>query len=295
LVERLFGGTIGAMTTVPSPQRFECVSAGVRLVGEQRGTPERGVVVLLHGGGQTRRSWRRTAERIAAGSWAAVTYDARGHGDSDWDAGQNYTLDAFVADLLTVVRTQQQSIVFIGASLGGITSLVAAAENPGLARGLVLVDVVVGLDRGGTARIVDFLTAHRDGFASLEEVADAIAAYNPDRPRPRNLDGLHKNVRLRADGRWYWHWDPAFIKIGDEPQRQADPHRLRAAATSVQIPTLLVRGAHSDVVSDAGLADMKRLIPTSESIVVPHAGHMIAGDDNGPFVVGLERFLDALQ
>ena len=283
------------MTPVRSPQRFEWISSGVRLVGEQWGQPDRGVVVLLHGGGQTRHSWRRTAERITAGGWAAVTYDARGHGDSDWDAAQNYTLDAFVADLLAVASTQPQPLVFVGASLGGITSLVAAAENPGLARGLVLVDVVVELDRGGAARMMDFLTAHHDGFASLEEVADAIAAYNPHRPRPRNLDGLHKNVRLRSDGRWYWHWDPAFIKIGDEPQRQVDPHRLRVAAGTVQIPTLLVRGAESDVVTDAGLADMKRLIPTAETIVVPHAGHMVAGDDNGLFVVGLERFLETVE
>ena len=283
------------MTTVPSPQRFEWLGAGVRVVGERWGTPQRGTVVLLHGGGQTRHSWRRTAERVAAGGWAAVTYDARGHGDSDWDAGQNYTLDAFVADLLAVVTTQPHSLVLVGASLGGITSLIAAAENPGLARGLVLVDVVVELDRGGTARIIDFLTAHHDGFASLEEVADAIAAYNPHRPRPRHLAGLHKNVRLRADGRWYWHWDPAFVKIGDEPQRQAHPHRLRAAAASVQIPTLLVRGAQSDVVTDAGLSDMKRLIPHAESMIVPHAGHMVAGDDNGLFVVGLERFLDTVE
>ena len=253
------------------------------------------MVVLLHGGGQTRHSWRRTAERIAAGGWAAVTYDARGHGDSDWDAGQDYTLDAFVADLLAVVRTRPHPLVFVGASLGGITGLIAAAENPGLARGLVLVDVVVELDHAGATRIIDFLTAHRDGFASLEEVGDAIAAYNPHRPRPGNLDGLRKNVRLRSDGRWYWHWDPAFIKIDDEPQRRADPQRLRTAAANVQIPTLLVRGEQSDVVTDAGLADMKRLIPTAESIVVPHAGHMVAGDDNGVFVIGLERFLDALE
>jgi non-heme chloroperoxidase len=283
------------MTPVRSRQRLEWISAGVRLVGERWGQPGRGVVVLLHGGGQTRHSWRRTAERLAAGGWAAVSYDGRGHGDSDWDAGQNYTLDAFVADLLAVARTQPHAPVFVGASLGGITGLVAAAENPGLARGLVLVDVVVEVDPGGAARMRDFLTAHRDGFASLEEVADAIAAYNPHRPRPSNLGGLHKNVRLRSDGRWYWHWDPAFINIGDEPQRHVDPRRLRTAAANVQIPTLLVRGAQSDVVTDAGLADMKRLIPTAESIVVPHAGHMVAGDDNGLFVAGLERFLDALE
>jgi non-heme chloroperoxidase len=154
---------------------------------------------------------------------------------------------------------------------------------------------VVELERDGAARIREFLTAHRDGFPTLEAVADAVTAYNPVRRRPRNLDGLRKNVRRHADGRWYWHWDPAFIQIGDEPQRQADPERLRAAASTLRIPTLLVRGSESDVVSDAGVADMLRLIPTAESIMIPGAGHMVAGDDNDVFVTGLEAFLVSLE
>jgi pimeloyl-ACP methyl ester carboxylesterase len=280
----------------PPRQPFEFEGDGVRLVGE-RWAPDRslGVIVLLHGGGQTRHSWARTAERLAAGGWTAIAYDARGHGESDWHAGGNYTLDAFEADLLALVRTLEEPPTLIGASLGGITSLVAAGENPGLARGLVLVDIVIRLEPDGTGRILEFLGAHRGGFGTLEEVAEAVAAYNPVRRRPRNLDGLRKNVRRRADGRWYWHWDPAFIQIGDEPQRQADPQRLRAAASSLRIPTLLVRGRQSDVVSDAGIADMMALIPTAESIVIEDAGHMVAGDDNDVFVAGIEAFLARLS
>jgi pimeloyl-ACP methyl ester carboxylesterase len=280
---------------VRPPELIEFAGDGVRLVGERWDAERaRGVVVLLHGGGQTRHSWARTAERLAAGGWTAVAYDARGHGDSDWHAGGDYTLDAFVADLLALAQTLDVPPVLIGASLGGITSLVAAGEHPALARGLVLVDIVIELERAGAARILEFLAAHRDGFASLDEVADAIATYNPLRRRPRNLDGLRKNVRQQADGRWYWHWDPAFIQIGDEPQRETAPARLRAAASSLRIPTLLVRGGSSNLVSDAGIADMRRLIPTAESIVIPGAGHMVVGDDNDQFVAGVEAFLDAL-
>jgi non-heme chloroperoxidase len=278
------------------PEVFEFEGAGVRLVGERWSEDRpRGSVVLLHGGGQTRHSWARTAQRLAAGGWAAIAFDARGHGDSDWHPGGDYTLDDFAADLLALVRTLEEPPALIGASLGGMTSLVAAGEHPGLARGLVLVDVVVQLESAGAARILEFLAAHRDGFSSLEEVADAVAAYNPIRRRPRNLDGLRNNVRLRADGRWYWHWDPAFIRIGDEPQRRAVPYRLRAAASSLRVPTLLVRGAQSDVVSDAGMADMRQLIPAAESIVIPGAGHMVAGDDNDVFVAGVEAFLGRLD
>ena len=144
------------------------------------------------------------------------------------------------------------------------------------------------------ARIRDFMSAHPDGFATLDEVADAVAAYNPLRPRPRNLDGLRKNVRLHPDGRWHWHWDPAFIRIEDEPQRRFDPQRLRKAAAAIELPTLLVRGAQSDVVSEAGLADMLTLIPHARTVDVHRAGHMVAGDDNGPFVGRLDDFLSEL-
>jgi non-heme chloroperoxidase len=282
-----------------APETFQYDGAGVRLTGDRWVGDERdgrgGVVVLLHGGGQTRHSWARTAERVAATGRTAVALDARGHGDSDWDPQGDYTLDGFVGDLLIFVATLGRPPVLVGASLGGITGLVAAGEHPGLARGLVLVDVVVKVERKGVGRIRDFLTANRDGFASLEHVADAIEAYNPVRKRARNLDGLRKNVRQRADGRWYWHWDPAFISNEDEPQRRTDPQRLRDAAAQLKIPTLIVRGAQSDVVSDAGMADMLQLVPQAEVVDVQAAGHMVAGDDNDVFATRLEAFLDSVE
>jgi pimeloyl-ACP methyl ester carboxylesterase len=281
---------------VVAPQLFHFDGLGVRLTGERwEGDEQHAVVVLLHGGGQTRHSWKRTAESLAATGRTAVLLDARGHGDSDWHPTHDYTLDGFVGDLIGYVATLGRPPVLVGASLGGITALIAAGEHPGLARGLVLVDVVVRVELKGVARIRDFMAATPEGFGSLEEVADAIAAYNPLRPRPRNLDGLRKNVRQRADGRWYWHWDPAFMRIDDEPQRRIDPERLRVAASHLDIPTLIVRGAQSDVVSDEGLADMLQLVPHAQAVGVQAAGHMVAGDDNDVFAARLEAFLTQVE
>lgn len=279
-----------------TPQFFHFDGLGVRLAGERWDGAQTGdIVLLLHGGGQTRHSWKSTARRLAATGRTAVLLDARGHGDSDWHPGQDYTLDGFVGDLIRYVATLDRPPILVGASLGGITALVAAGEHPALARGLVLVDVVVRVEPKGVARIRDFMSAAPEGFSSLEEVADAIAAYNPLRPRPTNLDGLRKNVRQHDDGRWYWHWDPAFMRIDDEPQRRIDPDRLRVAASHVSVPTLIVRGAQSDVVSDAGLADMLGLIPHAHVVDVKAAGHMVAGDDNDVFADRLEAFLVALD
>ncbi len=267
-------------------------SGGVTLVGDRRpGRSDALPVLLLHGGGQTRHSWGATAARLAASGREVITMDARGHGDSDWDPAGDYSMDAFASDVEVVSAMLDRPPVLIGASLGGTAALLAAGEHPGLASALVLVDVVVALEPAGVARILAFLSAHPDGFASLEEVADAIAAYNPLRRRPRNLDGLRKNVRRGEDGRWHWHWDPAFVQIDDEPQRRVGRERLRAAAARIEVPTLIVRGAQSEVVSEAGLAHMRRLIPHAQTADVQEAGHMVAGDDNDVFVARLEGFL----
>ena len=274
------------------PERVEFTGAGgLRLVGDRWSGSRERIVLLLHGGGQTRHSWARTAARLASGGRTTIALDARGHGDSDWDPEGDYSLDAFVEDLVAVVAALERPPVLVGASLGGITALLAAGTHAGLARALVLVDVVVQVEAAGVARIRDFLTSHLDGFGSLDEVADAIQAYNPVRKRPRNLQGLLKNVRRHEDGRWYWHWDPAFMRIDNEPNRRARAERLREAASRLSIPMLVVRGLRSDVVSDAGVDDMLRLVPGAEAVEVKAAGHMVAGDDNDVFATRVEDFL----
>ncbi|HEY2042284.1 MAG TPA: alpha/beta hydrolase [Jatrophihabitans sp.] len=266
---------------------------GLRLAGD-RWTPEggvRGTAVLLHGGGQTRHSWRATARRLAHDGWTAITYDARGHGDSEWASDGNYSLTAFVDDLYAVIHTLPEPPALIGASLGGMTSLVGEGER-GIAQSLVLVDIAPRIEREGSERIRAFMTSAPNGFRSLQEAADAVHAYNPHRPRPSNLDGLTKNVRQRDDGRWYWHWDPRFMRIGDEPARAEGDARLYRAARHITVPTLLVRGTESDIVSPEGVAELLELIPSSQSVEVV-AGHMVAGDDNDIFSRHLLGFLAA--
>jgi pimeloyl-ACP methyl ester carboxylesterase len=261
--------------------------AGVELAGDlYPGEPP--TVMLLHGGGQTRHSWAKTAQRLSDHGHAALALDLRGHGDSEWASDDDYSLDAFVADILRIIDDPP---ILVGASLGGMTSLLLAGEHPGAARALVLVDIVVNAEPAGVQRILDFMASAPDGFATLDEAADAIAAYTPNRTRTRNLDGLRKNLRRHADGRWRWHWDPAFLNGGDEPQRRTDRARLAAAAAAVAIPTMIVRGGRSDVVSDAGLAHMRELIPHAEVVDVQAAGHMVAGDDNDVFAERLEEFV----
>jgi pimeloyl-ACP methyl ester carboxylesterase len=274
-------------------KHFNTKASNLRIAADRWcGTnPELPPVVLLHGGGQTRQSWRGTAQRLSGSGREVVALDLRGHGDSDWAPDGSYRLDDFVKDLLDVVASIDRPPVLVGASLGGITSLVAVGEHPGIATGLVMVDVVVHMEDAGIRRIHEFMTANLDGFVSLEDVVDAIAAYNANRARPANTDSVRKNVRLGPDGRWRWHWDPAFMAIDDEPQRLVEVRRLEAAAGHVEIPTLIVRGSRSDVVSDAGMQDVQQRIPHADVVQIANAGHMLVGDDNDIFSRSLEAFL----
>jgi pimeloyl-ACP methyl ester carboxylesterase len=262
----------------------------------------KGIVVLLHGGGQTRHSWRTTGERLGRFGWIAYAVDLRGHGDSDWDGGAEYGLSAHLGDLLALldeVRRRDPGLPLgaVGASLGGLVSLLAAGENPDLVQTLVLVDVVVRVEESGSDRVLDFMMSAPDGFESLEQASAAIAAYNPHRRHTGSLEGLKKNLRLRGE-RWHWHWDPRTIARAyspTDPERPNSPaayERTKSAARRIECPVLLVRGKMSDVVSDEGVAEMRELVPRLQVVDVRGAGHMVAGDDNDVFTAGLLEFLD---
>jgi pimeloyl-ACP methyl ester carboxylesterase len=252
-------------------------------------------VVLLHGGGQTRRAWDGVGTALAEHGWYALAVDMRGHGDSEWADDGDYGIEALVADLRAVIGTLRQPPVLVGASLGGLTALVLLGEQPDAARALVLVDVAARLEPSGIERIKDFMLSTVDGFASLDDAADAIAAYNPHRPRPTDLTGLANVLRERADGTWGWHWDPAFMGVtpgqAGQGRDATDPALLEASAARIEVPTLLVRGQRSDLLSEEGAAHLLGLIRHAEYVDVTGAGHMVAGDRNDAFGDAVLGFL----
>ncbi|WP_409429031.1 alpha/beta fold hydrolase [Mycobacterium sp. SMC-11] len=269
----------------------------VRIIADRHGDPDARAVVFLHGGGQTRRSWGRAAAAVAERGWQAVTVDLRGHGESDWASEGDYRLVSFAADVHEVLRTLPPDPVLVGASLGGCTAMLLSGElAPGAASAVVLVDIVPNMDASGAQRVQAFMAENMEsGFDSLDEVADAIAAYNPHRPRPADLGGLTTNLRRRGD-RWYWHWDPQFIS-GPEHQGPMEIHdveRLNAAVQTILdggVPMLLVRGQLSDLVSAANAEEFLARFPQVEFVDVAGAGHMVAGDRNDVFADAILGFL----
>jgi pimeloyl-ACP methyl ester carboxylesterase len=265
------------------------------VAGPRNGSP----VILSHGGGQTRHAWSRAVRALAKTGYRVVSVDLRGHGDSDWAEDGDYSLDALVDDLRSVIATLPVAPVLVGASLGGVASLLTIGEalragGPSPARALVLVDVAPYIEPVGAEHVRAFMAEHLDGFASVDEVADAVERFNPNRLRPKDPAGLLRNLRHGDDGRLYWHWDPDFLRRQDAGSLEAMNARLADAASYIDVPVLLVRGQLSDIVSEASVSDMLQRIPHAQVADITGAGHMVVGDSNDAFNQALFDFLRSL-
>jgi pimeloyl-ACP methyl ester carboxylesterase len=253
---------------------------------------DRPTILMLHGGGQNRFSWKNTGQVLADQGFHVVALDSRGHGDSDSAPQADYSLEALCGDVMNVLDAIDRPVVLIGASLGGLTGILVADEaGPGKVTKLVLVDVVPRFERNGGARIRDFMFNHVHGFESLEQAADAVAAYLPHRTGRRNPERLKKNLRLR-DGRWYWHWDPAFLNMPEEQDPFDFVDDMEQAAINLSIPILLIRGKLSDVVSVDGVRNFLEKVPHAEFVELSDASHTAAGDDNDAFSDAVVQFVN---
>ena len=299
----------------PSDPLYIPVANGVQLAATSFGQKGDPVVVLMHGAGQTRHSWRDAGDCLARAGWHAVAVDTRGHGDSDWAPDGDYSVDTLVSDLVAITmqlaQGHHQKPVLVGASLGGICGMLAEGEAAQqLFHSLVLVDITPRIDNTGVARIIEFMSRYQAGFASLAEAASAVAAYQSpgrrelkneagpklkeglqqDGSRQARSDGLKKNLRLADDGRYYWHWDPGLMQhIGtiDEEFYQ----RQRSAASRLELPVLLIRGQQSEIVSSGAVEEFLELVPHAQFQDIANAAHMVAGDSNDIFADTVLEFI----
>ena len=280
-----------AASAEPSRPRRFTASDGITLTGDEAGDPAAPTVLLLHGGGQTRHSWDATQLALAEVGYHILRYDARGHGESDWSPDGLYSFERRARDLEGVLASVCGPYALVGASMGGITSLQALGDGQRPAA-VVLVDIVLRPERAGVERVRAFMHGSRGGFASLEEAAAAVTAYNPHRPPPADPAGLMRNLRRDPDGRLRWHWDPRMVPDDlDEDMRMLEAI-LSRVVTVDDVPVLLVRGRRSDVLSDDSVADFRRHFPHAEVQEVAGAGHMVAGDSNDTFMRGVIGFLE---
>lgn len=279
------------MSNKPIQRRFE-IAGGLEAVADVGGDPSAPPVILMHGGGQTRHSWDGVMRELIGQYFYVINLDARGHGESDWSPQGDYRLATLANDLLMIISTLEKPPALVGASMGAATGLYAVGNSDAeIAKALVLVDLVPQVEQAGAQKIAEFMRAYPHGFVDLQQAADAVSEYYPQRPRPQDPSGLMKNLRRRDDGRLHWHWDPKLVERDEHVEPPQMGAQLRAAALGVDIPTLLIRGQQSDIVSDAGVAEFRELVPELKVVDVSGAGHMVVGDKNDVFNQGLIEFL----
>jgi pimeloyl-ACP methyl ester carboxylesterase len=257
-------------------------------------------LVFAHGFGQTRHAWNGAARTLAEQGFDATTFDARGHGESERVPRGEYHMEQFVHDLLAVsaeaVSPDGQPPVLVGASMGGLLGLMAAGEaevgRPPFSA-LILVDITPRWETAGVERILGFMRAHPDGFASYEEAASAIEAYLPHRRERKSEAQLKPLLRQDEQGRLRWHWDPALLDGLVQESERYQP-RLFAAAARVQVPVLLLSGSRSDVVSSQTVDEFLRLVPHARHVSLADATHMVAGDANDAFTREITQFMQSL-
>ena len=269
------------------------VDSGLELVASEWGDANDPLVILMHGGGQTRHAWGSTGEILSKSGFYVLSLDLRGHGDSQWHPDGDYLIESYKGDLVSILNQVGKPASLVGASLGGMVSLSLASDlnKKDLVSALVMVDIGLYPNEKGSNEIVSFMQSGIKGFANLNEASDAVSAYLPHRKRPRDNRGLEKNLRLKEDGRYYWHWDPRFLDERDSDNRENQKEKNIRLAKNISIPTLLIRGALSNVVTQKEVDDFLTIIPHSEFQEIEKAAHMVAGDRNDIFANSAIKFL----
>ena len=251
------------------------------------------LVVFLHGGGQTRFAWDKAAKNISEKGFFVITYDLRGHGDSFWSQEGKYTILDHKKDLESILKNTNRPANLVGASLGGMTSLLLAGDerSSNLCKTLTMVDIGVYPNQEGSEKILNFMGSASKGFKSLEEAASYISKFLPHRQKPKDLSGLNKNLRKKEDDRFYWHWDPKFLEGRDRKNNEEYFKPLEVAANNVKKPTLLIRGALSDVLTEEDKNFFLNIVDHAEFEEIKNASHMVAGDKNDIFQSAIYKFL----
>lgn len=262
---------------------------GLTLAGEAYGDPAAAPVLFFHGGGQSRSAWRGSARTVAQAGYYGVTFDLRGHGDSDWASDEDYLLDAFGRDVESLLAQFDRPVTLVGASRGGQAALVGGSRHPDRVRLIMLADVAPLMRDDGVDGIRAFFAQSAAGFATLDAAAEALAR-NLDQSRLGDASRLARSMRQDAAGRWHWRWDPATGRT-EFLHPPSEGEAVLAAAARVTSPIVLVRAELSHLLTDTGVAEFQRLTPQLRVVTAKGVGHMFTADRNDAFAAELLGWL----
>lgn len=248
-------------------------------------------LLALHGGAQTAHSWDFFCLSLRD-LYHPIALDQRGHGDSDWSEEGDYTVDSFVSDADAFTDALHlPPFVLVGLSLGGRNAFTFAAQHPKKVKALIIADVGPDIQEEGRKRISEFLQ-DTETFESFDWLVARVKRYNPHREEEQIRGSLVNNLKQLPDGRWTWKHDRR------RGLRREAGGEMTASGweciASIRVPTLIVRGANSDIFAPATAQRMHAAIPDSRLVEVPKAGHLVQGDNPVGFEHVVRDFLVSL-
>jgi len=235
-------------------------------------------VVCLHGLTRNSADFEAVAPKIAGLGRRVIAIDARGRGQSDIDPDpSHYRPDLYTGDVLYIMDTLEiPRAVFIGTSMGGIMTMLAALAAPDRVSAAVLNDIGAEVDPAGIKRIASYVgksgpMANWDDMTAAVRAAQSVAFPGEDDAFWRTF--TKRVARQRPDGKIEFAYDPAIANAFAAPSDAPPPSMVPLFTALATRPVLLVRGAISDLLSPDGVATMKKIKPNMDFVEVPNIGH----------------------
>ena len=275
------------------PAAHHVVLRGMRFHYLDWGTPGRPAMLFLHGGGLNAHTWDLICAALRT-ERHCLALDQRGHGDSEWSPEMDYTTESHVGDLDAFVdRLGLDRFVLVGMSLGGNNALAWSGAHSRRLAGLVLVDVGPEVRQAGVRKIAAF-TSQATPLDSVEDFVARALSFNPRRDASLLRRSLLHNLRRRPDGKWIWKYDQRHRGRFDPAAYERRRQLLWSAVPRVSCPTLVVRGAESDVFHDEDAERLANALPHGRWVKVEGAGHTVQGDNPAGLLTVLRKFLGEL-
>ena len=295
--EHLKLSSAAAGLTLPDlalPAAHHVILRGMRFHYVDWGTQGLPPVLFLHGGGLNVHTWDLVCAALKT-ERRCLALDQRGHGDSEWSPVMDYATESHVADLEAFVdHLGLERFVLVGMSLGGANALAWAGAHARRLAALVLVDVGPEVRQAGVRKIAAF-TSEATPLDSVEEFVTRALAFNPRRDATLLRRSLLHNLRRTPDGKWIWKYDQRHRGRSLDPAAVERRRQLQwSSVAKVSCPTLVVRGAESDVFHDEDAERLARALSDGRWVKVAGAGHTVQGDNPAGLLVALREFLGAV-
>jgi esterase len=247
-------------------------------------------ILFLHGGALTAHTWDLCCLALRD-EFHCLALDQRGHGDTDWAPDADYSITAQREDVGGFVdKLGLHRFVLAGMSMGAINALAFAIHYPEKLSHLVIIDAGPEIRRPGSSRIRDFVNGGANP-EPLDAIIERALAFNPRRDPKILRRSLMHNLRQQADGNWVWKYDRKRFQQMDRDVHTAERRALAEGLAKVTVPTLVVRGAESDVFHEEDAERLAQRLPNGRYVTIPRAGHTVQGDNPKDLAEALREFL----